>query len=190
MLGYTDACMAIEALPLLDARLALLGRPGAVPALPAPLPPAPPKRLLAPEPPAPAPPPSLEEIRALADRGQLAEARAAAEERVKERSQDPAAHFHHALILMLLPGSDQAAAQAMRRALYLDGELAAGHYYQGLLRQRLGERRTARRSLETARHLAGQQQGDSPVKGWEEVTHEQLVGLAQSQLELLGPGGA
>jgi len=191
MLGYTDACMAIEALPLLDARLALFGRPGVPPGPPEPPPPA---RTRPPEPeppaPAPAPPPSLEEIRALADRGLLAEARAAAEERVKERSQDPAAHFHHALILMLLPGSDQAAAQAMRRALYLDGELAAGHYYQGLLRQRLGERRTARRSLETARHLAGQQQGDSPVRGWEEVTHEQLVGLAQSQLELLGPGGA
>lgn len=187
MLGYTDACLAVETLPLVDARLALFGRPGRAAQPPSP-PPLPRRQPAPPEPEPPTPPPSLEEIRGLADRGQLAEARRAAEQRVQARPQDPAAHFHHALILMLVPGSEQLAAEAVRRALYLDGELAAGYYYQGLLRQRLGERQPARRSLETARQLAGQQEGDSPVKGWEEVTHEQLVGLAQSQLELLGPG--
>lgn len=192
MLGYTDACMAIEALPLEDARLALFGRPepeeGEPPARvksrPEEAPQAP--GSLRPEPLAQVP--TLQEIRDLADRGHLDEARQTAEQLVQTRPEDPAAHFHHSLILMLSPGAERKAAEAMRRALYLDADLAAGYYYQGLLRQRLGERRPARRSLETAKTLAEQRQGDSPVKGWEEVTHEQLVGLAESQLELLGSG--
>ena len=64
----------------------------------------------------------------------------------------PAAHHRLALVAMEL-GHDDEAAQALRRALYLDRDQVMSHLALGMLKQRAGDARGARRSFRTVRLL-------------------------------------
>ncbi len=64
----------------------------------------------------------------------------------------PAAHHRFALVAMEL-GHDAEAAEALRRALYLDRDQVMSHLALGMLKQRAGDARGARRAFRTVRRL-------------------------------------
>lgn len=105
--------------------------------------------------PAPAPhgqaagPLSLAQAQALADAGRLQEARAAIEQLLSGAKLDPAAHYLHAVILQEL-GQDAQAAEALKRALYLDPDFALAHHALGQLALRAGRGAPAMRHLRHA----------------------------------------
>jgi chemotaxis protein methyltransferase CheR len=156
MVGYSDALAAVPPdLGIVELRGTIAFRPpGCVPppiafaALPEP-PPAPPghlrlpagtlavreRRWAAPPAPiaaaAPAAPP-LDAIRALADAGRLQEARRACAEALDTHPLDPRLHFYDGVIAQAA-GERARAEAALRRAIYLAGNMVMAHYHLGLL---------------------------------------------------------
>jgi len=105
----------------------------------------------------PGPPPyaeMLSQARALADRGQLDEARRACQSALKRDRLDPAAHFLLGTIHQEI-GETAEALAAFRRALYLAPDLAEAHAAMGHLLRARGDSRRARRHLQAAARLAG-----------------------------------
>jgi len=84
-----------------------------------------------------------------ADQGKLAEALAWCEKAVAADKLDPALHYLLATILQE-QGEAEAAADALRRALYLDPEFALAHFALGNLRLAQGRRPEAQRHFANA----------------------------------------
>jgi chemotaxis protein methyltransferase CheR len=95
---------------------------------------------------------TLQRARALADRGQLAEARHACEDVLAGDPLEAGAHRLMAEILQEAGDLPQAIA-ALRRAVYLAPDAAEGHAALGQLLLRQGQLRQGRRHLETAARL-------------------------------------
>jgi chemotaxis protein methyltransferase CheR len=96
--------------------------------------------------------PSLEEARACANRGELAEAAACCEKAIAADKLNPACHYLLAAIQQEL-GQDDGAAQSLMRALYLDADFVLAHFALANLRLARGRRREAERHFDTALSL-------------------------------------
>jgi chemotaxis protein methyltransferase CheR len=83
------------------------------------------------------------------DRGAMEEAWSWYQVVTELRPTDIESRFLLAIVLYRL-GHDQEAAEHLRRLLFLDGSLALGHYYLGVVAHRLGDIDTALRSFRNA----------------------------------------
>jgi len=112
---------------------------------------------LPPLPPAPEPPPPVDARLAhaldAADRGAIEEARGWLEALLDEQPMEPRAHFLRGVLLYRM-GADLEALTALRRLVYLETGFAMGHFYLGLVQERLGMPELARRSFRNARDAA------------------------------------
>jgi chemotaxis protein methyltransferase CheR len=89
---------------------------------------------------------------ACANQGKLAEAIGWCEKAMAADKLDPATHYLLAAILQE-QGENDRAAQALRRALYLDPDFVLAHFALGNLRLSQGQPREARRHFDTAQAL-------------------------------------
>lgn len=96
--------------------------------------------------------PGAAEVRALANRGLLAEALAAGESAIAADKVDPGLQYLVALILQELDRREEAAA-GFRRALYLDQDFVLAHFSLGNLLVRLKKAKAARKSFENVMTL-------------------------------------
>lgn len=97
--------------------------------------------------------PSLEEARACANRGELAEAAECCEKAIAADKLNPACHYLLAAIQQEL-GQHDGAVQSLMRALYLDADFVLAHFALGNLRLARGRRREAERHFDTALSLS------------------------------------
>ncbi len=94
--------------------------------------------------------------------------------------------YLHAVLLLDL-NREQEAAQAARRAVYLDNSLAIAHFTLGSLLRRLGDLDGARRSFRNARDLCADRPADEVVCHSDGEHAGALARAAQLQLEGLCP---
>jgi chemotaxis protein methyltransferase CheR len=125
---------------------------------------------------------ALGRARELADRGRLAEARVLCEAALSRDRLNAETYVLFATIRQE-EGDVPAAVHALRRALYLAPDLAAGHFALGSLLFRMGRPRLGRRSLETAVRLLEPLPGETPVAGAEGLTAARLRHAATAYLE-------
>ncbi|HOX42061.1 MAG TPA: CheR family methyltransferase [Myxococcota bacterium] len=160
-----------------------VGRPVAAPPVaPAALPPLP-----APPPPAPQVDERLTRALAAADHGGVEEARGWLEAYLDERPMDPRAHFLRGVLQYRL-GNDLEALTSLRRLVYLEAGFAMGHFYLGLVQERLGERELARRAFRNARDAAakGQTTLQDPVLDAFLLPSDALAEACRGRLAELG----
>jgi chemotaxis protein methyltransferase CheR len=97
--------------------------------------------------------PCLEEARACANRGELAEAAECCEKAIAADKLNPACHYLLAAIQREL-GQDDGAVQSLMRALYLDADFVLAHFALGNLWLARGRRREAERHFDAALSLS------------------------------------
>jgi chemotaxis protein methyltransferase CheR len=97
--------------------------------------------------------PCLEQARACANRGELAEAAECCEKAIAADKLNPACHYLLAAIQQEL-GQHDGAVQSLMRALYLDADFVLAHFALGNLRLARGQRREADRHFDTALSLS------------------------------------
>jgi chemotaxis protein methyltransferase CheR len=129
----------------------------------------------------PEPPPDratlLQRARALADRGDLEEARRLGEATLRTERLDPDAYLLLAAICQEL-GDLEAALAALRRALYLAPDSALAHFLLGSLLFRRGERKQGRRSMEAVVTLLSAAPRDDALPGGDGFTAGRLLDAA------------
>jgi chemotaxis protein methyltransferase CheR len=96
-------------------------------------------------------------------------------------------HLLHAVLLIEL-GSHAEAAQASRRALYLDRSLAMGHYLLGTALALAGEAPAASKAFRNARDQCARLPPDQPVPFGDGQRAARLAEAAEVQLQLLARG--
>ncbi|WP_300576158.1 protein-glutamate O-methyltransferase CheR [Phenylobacterium sp.] len=147
-----------------------------------PPPPRPATRQVAPVPP-PAPVPAdIPEIRALADLGRFPEAAAACARALASNPASPTAHFYLGLVTQAQGQLDQAE-DALRRAVYLDGDFLMAQYHLGLVRLERGSTAEGRRTLAAAARMAASLSPTTRLCEGEGLTAADLRELARLQLE-------
>jgi chemotaxis protein methyltransferase CheR len=146
---------------------------------------------LPPKPAPPPPPPALDErlARALAaaDQGAVEEARGWLEAFLDERPMDPRAHFLRGVLLYRM-GIDLEALTSLRRLVYLEAGFAMGHFYLGLVQERLGEHELARRAFRNARDATANKQAapQDPVLDAYLLPSDALAEACRARLDALG----
>ncbi|ONG47240.1 hypothetical protein BKE38_24390 [Pseudoroseomonas deserti] len=95
---------------------------------------------------------------------------------------EPALHYYDGLIRRAL-GQPREAAQAFRRALYLQGDFAMAHYQLGLLLLDEGERAAGRRALTVAARIAQGRPAGALLEEGDGMTAAALRDLARLQLD-------
>lgn len=125
----------------------------------------------------------LRRARALADQGDLEEARRLCEAALRRDRLDPEAHLLLAAICQER-GDIPRALQALRRAIYLAPDCAPAHFLLGslLIRQEQGGR--GRRCLETAMSLLSSVPRDEVLPGSDGLTAGRLLETARAYLEV------
>ncbi|WP_235035250.1 protein-glutamate O-methyltransferase CheR [Roseomonas sp. 18066] len=143
----------------------------------------------APPPPVAAPPPDaadwqaeLAAARGRADAGDLDGALQACRAGLLLQPTEAALHYYDGLIRRGLR-QPREAAQAFRRALYLQGDFAMAHYQLGLLLLDEGERAAGRRALTVAARIAQGQPPGAPLAEGDGMTAAGLRDLARLQLD-------
>lgn len=147
--------------------------------------------------PAPAPPPDADRtattselIKQIAKREGAAQAVAACRERLGREPLAAELHLLHASLLIEL-GRDAEAAEALRGLLYLDANVALGHFLSGLVLRRQGERRKAARAYRRVVALCAAHPEDAPVPWGDGVSHGGLSEAAAHEAYALdGSPGA
>lgn len=124
----------------------------------------------------------LQRARALADRGDLEEAGQVCEAVLATDRLDPEAHILLAAICQER-GEIPRALEALRRAIYLAPDSASAHFLLGTLLLRHGERRRARRCLETVVAILSPFPPDEPVPGGDGLTVGRLLETTRAYLE-------
>ena len=97
---------------------------------------------------------------------------------------EPSTHVTRGLLL-LEASRHQEAAEAFRRALFLDRHRAIAHYGLGLAQLAGGEPRSARRALENAKACAERHPPEVPVEDGEEETMGRVAQAAEALLASL-----
>jgi len=134
-------------------------------------------------PPAPAPVPAdIPQIRALADLGRFSEAAEACAKALAANPADPAAYFYLGLVTQAQGRLDQAE-DALRRAVYLDGDFLMAQYHLGLVRLERGSAAEGRRTLAAAARMAASLSPTTRLCEGEGLTAADLRELARLQLE-------
>ncbi len=108
-------------------------------------------------------------IRALADRGNLAEALSACDEAIAADKLDPEMHYLRAIILQEQNGHGEAIA-ALKRALYLDPNFVPAHFAIGNLMLRRGNARAAKKSFENVLALLSAYRAEDILPEFEGLT--------------------
>jgi chemotaxis protein methyltransferase CheR len=88
-------------------------------------------------------------------------------------------------VLLLEQGKDQHAAEAIKRALFLDRSLVIAHFTLGSLMRRLGNVEAARRSFRNARNLAAELAADTILPLTDGERAGDIVQAADAQLRVL-----
>ncbi len=114
-----------------------------------------------------------------ADRAERACAKAANRHRLSAEL-----HYLHGVLLVSL-GRDDAAAQALRRVLYLDRSLAAAHFTLGSVLERCGDAAGARRAYRNARDLCRALPADEAAPLADGEPAGRLAEAAANQLAVL-----
>jgi chemotaxis protein methyltransferase CheR len=131
----------------------------------------------------------LAAVRARADAGDLAGALQACGAGLQRQPTSAALHYYDGLVRRGL-GQGRAAAEAFRRALYLQGDFAMAHYQLGLLLLDEGERPGGRRALTVAARIAGGLPPGLLLEEGDGLSAAGLCDLARLQLEAVDRGGA
>ncbi len=131
---------------------------------------------------------TLDQIRGLADRGQLAAAAELCALALEQAPQDAALHYYAGLIHRGLDQVGQAE-DAFRRAVYLDGGFVMAHYQLGLARLDRNKISPGRQSIRTAANLAGTESPDLELPEGVGLTAGDLRDLARLHLETRGTRG-
>src|SRR5690606_4612997 len=92
------------------------------------------------------------------------------------------ADAHYLLALILGHQGHEAAAQSLRRAVYIDRGFALAHYQLGRLASDAADPGPARRSLRNALAVLDGVNDDHPVRGGEGLTAAELRELTRLQL--------
>ena len=124
----------------------------------------------------------LARARALADRGELEPARALCQALLAGDRLDAETHLLLAEICQE-QGETKAAMDALRRALYLAPDSAPAHFLMGSLLFQHGERRRARRAMETVVGLLASVERDEVLGGSDGLTAGRLLETAQGYLD-------
>lgn len=135
--------------------------------------------------PAPADPgAAIADIRASANSGDI-ELAARRADRALEQYRDSAELFYLHAVLLAETGQHEAAAQASRRALYLDRQMIVAHLALGQSLSRTGDRRGAQVALENACRLLTALPPDSVVPASDGERAGRLTTMARMQLRLI-----
>lgn len=124
----------------------------------------------------------LARARELADHGELEPARTLCQALLAGDRLDPETHLLLAEICQE-QGETAAAMETLRRALYLAPDSAPAHFLMGRLLFQQGERRRARRAMETVVGLLASVQRDEVLGGSDGLTAGRLLETAQGYLE-------
>ena len=124
----------------------------------------------------------LARARALADHGELEPARTLCQALLAGDRLDPETHLLLAAICQE-QGEPAAAMEALRRALYVAPDSAPAHFLMGSLLFQHGERRRARRAMETVVGLLASVDRDEVLAGSDGLTAGRLLETAQGYLE-------
>lgn len=100
----------------------------------------------------------------------------------------PGAHYLMA-VCQERRGDRLSAAEHDQAAIYLEPAFAMPHLHLGLLAKRLGDAATARRELEEARALLGQEEASRILLFGGGFTREALIRFCEAQLERCGESG-
>ncbi len=149
----------------------------AVPTPPAPLP----ARVSEP---APAPPDHAADARRHANEGRLADALAACDRALAADKLVAANHYLRGVILQELNALDDAA-EALKRALYLDADFAIAHFVLGHLALNRGRTREAARCFANTRSLLRTRPPDSVLPESDGITAGRLLAILDSMEEAL-----
>lgn len=149
----------------------------------------------APARPRPAPPPrprpaevapivTVDDARALADRGEWQPAASVCKQLIEADPLNAAAHFTMGLILEHL-GRASEAEGTLRRAIYLRRDFALAHYHLGICLQQ-GNPTQARKAFHNVLRLVQGQPDTETIEHGDGITAADLRDLARMHLELLG----
>lgn len=127
---------------------------------------------------------TLQEIRELADRGELNEALLRCQSLERSNSLESWVHLYQALILQQL-GDDAGAERALKRALYLDRNSVLAHYYLGLLLQKQRHIARASHAFQNVLRLLAGRSPDEPIADADELSVADLSRLSTAHLEAL-----
>jgi chemotaxis protein methyltransferase CheR len=128
-------------------------------------------------------------VRALANRGRLAEAEAACATALERYRASAELHDVHALLLSGA-GRTREAAAALRQALYLDPGLVVAHVRMAEVQARLGNANAARRSLRNAESLLAALPPDAEVPASDAMPAAHLLRTVRARLAMLPEGAS
>lgn len=128
------------------------------------------------------PPPTIDEVRILADSGHWDSAVTLCQQLLEAEPLNPATHFVSALIQEHL-GDEAGARAAFQKAIYLDREFALAHYHLGTSLERSGERGLAERAFRNTLDILDRLPEDEPLPHGDSITAGELRGLAALRLE-------
>ena len=128
-------------------------------------------------------------MRALANRGALAEAEAACAAGLERHRAHAELHYLHALLLAQAGRTPEAAA-AVRQATYLSPDLAVAHLLAATLAERAGNAERARRSLRAAEDALALLPADAPAPASDGETAAHLLRSVRARRALLALGAA
>jgi chemotaxis protein methyltransferase CheR len=132
--------------------------------------------------------PSLAAIRALADAGRLAQAAEACRLAIEADPFDPHLHFYDGVVAQA--GGDISAAEAaLRRAVYLSGEMIMAHYHLGLLLLDGPAPEAGRRSMAQVVKLCANLPDDAILPESDGLTPRELVERVRLRLRARHGGG-
>lgn len=123
-------------------------------------------------------------VRALGNTGDLAAAEQAARDEVAAHPSEPELHFLHAGVL-LAAGRRADADAALRKVLYLDGDMAVAHFLLGSIRETAGNSTAAGRAYRRARDLAAARPADERLPLGDGETADALRASASNRLAIL-----
>ncbi|MDZ4372219.1 MAG: CheR family methyltransferase [Phenylobacterium sp.] len=132
---------------------------------------------------------AVDEVRTLADRGDLAAALEAGRRALTDHPREPALHYYLGLAEHAL-GDLVAAEASLRRALYLEPTFIMAHYQLGVTRLAQGRDLQARRSIHTAASLSATQSPDMRLPHGASLTVADLRDLVRLQHRATDIGGA
>jgi chemotaxis protein methyltransferase CheR len=136
------------------------------------------------------PPPKADELaraaRALANRGQIAEALAWSERWIAADKLNPAAHYLHAMVLQEV-GRREAARRSLQRVIYLQPRFALAHFALGNLARSADRPGEANKHFKNALQVLRNSPPSETLPESDGMTVEQLVAILTTLIDT-GPG--
>jgi chemotaxis protein methyltransferase CheR len=123
----------------------------------------------------------IDTARALANRGELAEALSWCDRAIASDALNPAFRFLRAMVAQELGRLDDAA-KSLQQALYLDADFIMAHFGLSTLSSKLGRHQQSQRHLRSALVLLERLEPDAPLPEAEGLTAERLIELIHSTI--------